>query len=63
LTWVTIILVGVFLLLAVVMGKFYRPSVSDFGDGVAPRQEQPVEAGPPTVGDANAAGGAEPPGG
>ncbi|MBL7154009.1 MAG: preprotein translocase subunit SecG [Phycisphaerae bacterium] len=63
LTWVTIILVGVFLLLAVVMGKFYRPGVSDFGGGVAPQQEQPVEAGPPTVGDANTTGGAEPSGG
>lgn len=30
LTWVTIVLVGVFLTLAVVMGKFYRPTVSDF---------------------------------
>jgi len=31
LTWVTISLVGVFLLLAVVMAKFYKPSVPDIG--------------------------------
>ena len=31
LTWVTIVLVGVFLTLAVVMAKFYRPDVSEFG--------------------------------
>jgi len=29
LTWVTISLVGVFLLLAVIMAKFYKPSVED----------------------------------
>ena len=34
LTWVTIGLVAVFLLLAVVMAKFYKPSVDDIiGDG------------------------------
>lgn len=42
LTWFTITLVGLFLLLAVVMAKFYRPSVSDFGAGAAVRQGQPV---------------------
>jgi preprotein translocase subunit SecG len=31
LTWVTIGLVGVYLLFAIVMGKFYRPSGSEFG--------------------------------
>jgi len=31
LTWVTIVLVAVFLLLSVLMAKFYKPSVSDFG--------------------------------
>ena len=35
LTWVTIVLVGVFLTLAVVMAKFYRPP-DDFGEGIAP---------------------------
>ena len=31
LTWFTIALVGLFLFLAVIMAKFYRPSVSDTG--------------------------------
>ncbi len=56
LTWVTIILVGLFLLLAVVMGKFYRPGVSNFGAGAPTGQEQPIgdtEAGAPTGSDAN----------
>ena len=30
LTWVTIVLVGVFLLISVVMAKFYRPTVRQF---------------------------------
>ena len=34
LTWFTIALVGVYLTLAVVMAKFYRPSVSDLGQDV-----------------------------
>ena len=42
LTWVTIVLVGVFLTLAVVMGKFYRPVVSDFGEETPVRQELPT---------------------
>lgn len=33
LTWVTIVLVGIFLTLAVAMAKFYKPTVSDFGTG------------------------------
>jgi len=37
LTWVTIVLVGVFLTFAVVMAKFYKPTISDFGAG-PPRQ-------------------------
>ena len=35
LTWVTIVLVGVFLTFAVVMAKFYRPS-DDLGEGTTP---------------------------
>ena len=31
LTWFTVALAGMFLTLAVVMAKFYKPSVSDFG--------------------------------
>jgi preprotein translocase subunit SecG len=58
LTWVTIGLVGVFLLLAVVMAKFYKPSVSQPGGqppvtapaGQPPRvpPAQPRPAAPPT---------------
>jgi preprotein translocase subunit SecG len=51
LTWVTIGLVAVFLTLSVVMAKYYKPSISDFGAGQpqatqqAPaQQEQPVSA-------------------
>ena len=33
LTWFTIGLVGLFLILTVVMAKWYRPSISDFGAG------------------------------
>ncbi len=40
LTWVTITLVGVFLILAIIMAKFYKPAVSDFGAG--PVQQSPV---------------------
>ncbi|OHB85789.1 MAG: preprotein translocase subunit SecG [Planctomycetes bacterium RBG_19FT_COMBO_48_8] len=44
LTWVTIVLVGVFLTLAVVMAKFYKPSpVGDYD--VSPQtQQQPLES-------------------
>ena len=35
LTWVTIVLVGVFLTLAVVMARYYRPS-DDFDEGITP---------------------------
>ncbi len=31
LTWVTIVMVGVFLTLAVLLSKFYRPKVGEFG--------------------------------
>jgi preprotein translocase subunit SecG len=44
LTWVTIVLVGVFLTLAVVMGKFYRPEVSEFGEETPARQQLPEGA-------------------
>jgi len=36
LTWVTIVLVGIFLTLAVVMAKFYKPpTISDYGGGIS----------------------------
>jgi len=48
LTWVTIALVGVFLVLSVVMAKFYRPTVSDPGNaGQAVPQTQQMPQGQP----------------
>jgi preprotein translocase subunit SecG len=41
LTWVTIVLVGLFLTFAVVLAKFYKPTVTDYGGGPAVQQEQP----------------------
>jgi len=52
LTWVTIVLVGMFLTLAVVMAKFYKPSDSGYGAD-QPVQQQPLtspEQLPPSVG-------------
>jgi len=46
LTWVTIALVGVFLTLAIVMAKFYKPVISDFGTG--PVQQSPAPREQPT---------------
>jgi protein translocase SecG subunit len=43
LTWITIGAVGVFLALAVVMAKVYKPGISDFGEG-QPRQTQQTPA-------------------
>jgi len=47
LTWVTIALVGLFLSLALVMAKFYRPGIPEFGAGQPAPQNQQVETGPP----------------
>lgn len=46
LTWATVSLAGVFLLLAGMMVKFYKPTVSDFG-GPATQQQQPEDTQPP----------------
>jgi preprotein translocase subunit SecG len=47
LTWVTIAMVGVFLALAVVMAKFYKPGISDFGAGQPqPTQQLPAQQSP-----------------
>jgi preprotein translocase subunit SecG len=59
LTWVTIVLVAVFLTLAVLMAKFYRPRVGEFGVEVSPgtTQAAPAEAAPagqPAASDAEA---------
>jgi preprotein translocase subunit SecG len=44
LTWVTIVLVGVFLTLAVVMGRYYKPSVASDYDASPQTQQQPLES-------------------
>ena len=47
LTWVTIAMVGVFLALAVVMAKFYKPSISNFGvEQPQPTQQMPAQQAP-----------------
>jgi preprotein translocase subunit SecG len=47
LTWVTIVLVGVFLSLAVVLAKFYKPTVSDYDIGPSAPVTQPAEVNQP----------------
>jgi preprotein translocase subunit SecG len=42
LTWVTIVLAGVFLFLAVLMAKFYREEVSDYGISQPVQQQMPT---------------------
>jgi preprotein translocase subunit SecG len=42
LTWVTIVLTGVFLTLAVIMAKFYRQGVGDYGVEQPVRQQMPT---------------------
>ena len=54
LTWVTIALVGIFLSLAVVMAKFYRPTVSEFGTEQTTRQEPTTESPLPAPTEPNA---------
>ena len=49
LTWVTISLVAFFLLLAVVMAKFYKPSVDDIGGDTAQTAPLDVNAEPGTA--------------
>jgi preprotein translocase subunit SecG len=44
LTWVTIVLVGVFLTLAVVMAKFYKPSPAGDYDVRPQTQQQPLQS-------------------
>ena len=56
LTWVTIALVVIFLTLAGLMAKFYRPGVGDFGPGQTVPQKQPLETEP-----ADDGAGMEPP--
>ncbi len=66
LTWVTIVLVGVFLMLAVLMGRFYKPGDPSMG-GAAPTEAAQTTGGEPApvpsqadangTTDANTAGG------
>lgn len=59
LTWVTIVLVAVFLLLAVVMNKFYRPEISDYGTAPAVTTQQPTTETPsPAIPESAPQGGA-----
>jgi preprotein translocase subunit SecG len=44
LTWVTVAMAGVFLALAIVMAKFYKPGISDFGASQSqPTQQVPIQ--------------------
>jgi preprotein translocase subunit SecG len=50
LTWVTIVLVSVFLILAVVLAKFYKPTpTAEFDMGQPARQAQPVQPLPEDI--------------
>lgn len=51
LTWVTIVLVGVFLLLAVILARFYRPSEPRFGVTGDVTTQQPASPGQAPTGD------------
>ena len=46
LTWVTIVLVGIFLGLGVLMAKFYKPTVSEFGPKLTVKQESKTDSTP-----------------
>jgi len=52
LTWVTIVLVAVFLTLAVVLARFYRPQMGEYGSDQAIETQQPTSTSPPPAGDA-----------
>jgi preprotein translocase subunit SecG len=68
LTWVTIVLVGMFLTLAVVMARFYKPSDSGYGADQPPPLTSPEQL-PPSIGiedttsDANSGADVNSPGG
>ena len=49
LTWVTIGLVSVYLLFAIIMGKFYKPSPGDFGAPTPPPTSEPAPEGMGTL--------------
>lgn len=43
LTWFTIVLAGLFLTLAIVMAKFYKPTISEFGPEQTQQTTLPAE--------------------
>ena len=54
LTWITIGMVSVFLLLAVILAKFYKPSASDFSSNQPPARQESQGTEPPSPGPADA---------
>lgn len=46
LTWFTIVLAGLFLTLAIVMAKFYKPTISEFGPKQTQQTTLPAERSP-----------------
>lgn len=46
LTWFTIVLAGLFLTLAIVMAKFYKPTISEFGQEQTQQTTLPAERSP-----------------
>ncbi len=48
LTWVTIVLVAVFLTLAILMARFYRPRVGEYGASAPVESRQPAGQPAPT---------------
>jgi len=61
LTWVTIALAGVFLTLAVVMAKFYKPGISNFDAGQPQTTQQaPAQQGQPAPVSPDTSKGGEP---
>ena len=70
LTWVTIVLAGVFLSLAVIMAKFYKEEVSGYGAEQPVQQQMPanqrqaaaaneIQVKPGATGEINAPGGSQ----
>ncbi|OHB61012.1 MAG: preprotein translocase subunit SecG [Planctomycetes bacterium RBG_13_46_10] len=53
LTWITIALVGVFLSFAILMAKFYKPTVSEFGIEQTSQQQPTTQSPPPVSTDVN----------
>ena len=54
LTWATICLVGIFFILLVLMARFYRPSIGEYGQPTAPVEQQAPMSEPVAGADAPA---------